>query len=1123
MLRIYYGRENVDKDRVMFEKIGLSLASLGEANSPAHVLLLVPDQYTLQMERNAISRLKVEGLMDLEVLSFSRLAARVLNETGGSRRTPIDKYGRHMLISKIMRDEAENLNAFRGMDKSQSFIELANNFISEMKQHNSSPEEIAGHFDRMEEGSLLKRKLEDIWLIYNRYEEQIKGKYTDVEDHLNFFITKIKESSLVGDGEFWISGFDTFTPKVINIIRELVLCSGRVNLFLTYDGEDKGNGFFYLAEEVISRLKNALPSNMVEEYKIEDHKRQIKPPIAHLENNLFRHPHTEFPDGDDTIRFCRAANIYNEAETAASFIMELIRDKGYRFKDIAVICNDMDGRGAVIKRVFDEYGISYFMDQKRRITHNPAIIFISALLDLIQSSYAYEDVFRLVKTGLTPLDSESGENLENYVIRYRIRGNRWKKDFKYGVKEYSEVEFNCLNSSRKLLMDFIGYYESRNKTSKTVREKTEALLGFLKEDVELESKLEEYCLDLETLSEFEAAMEVQQIWEGIQNIFEQIIELIGDEVVSRDDYNEILKTGLESIELGLIPTTIDQVVLGTMQRTRIGDIKALLVLGANDGVLPADSSGDGILNRDEKALLLQNDINICRDDDSRVMEERLAIYKQLSNPGEHLWIGFSVADMEGKEIRPSIIFDKIHKIFPDIPLEKDLLNREDQTALVCTADSSIKNLSDALCRAENEGEKLNEVWKCAYNWYKENEEEKLLPLIKGLSFTNKMDNLESSLISRLFGREWDREIKVSPSRLERFSKCKFAHFVHYGLAPKENRVFEVGGREIGDIYHQCLMMFAEELTVKGLALNDEESPWMSLTREECSFNISRLMRQIASTYKEGVLGSGEEEIYRAGRMQIVCEKAAWALVEHVRQGKISEVYFEEAFTSDPNSLLPPIKITAGGKDFLIEGKVDRIDILPGGYVKVIDYKSGAERFDLKEALGGWRLQLMLYLKAAKEGLQANKRDVKPAGVFYFEIADTMINVDGFTVEDLQEKLETQLRKQFRLDGITVNEPEIIENIAGEFSGYSEVLPIRKNKDGLVSGTSENKLLTAEEFQVFSEAMDEVIAGLCETLAKGEIHIQPMKNKDETACKYCDYKSICNFELSFDGCVYRVVK
>jgi ATP-dependent helicase/nuclease subunit B len=306
---------------------------------------------------------------------------------------------------------------------------------------------------------------------------------------------------------------------------------------------------------------------------------------------------------------------------------------------------------------------------------------------------------------------------------------------------------------------------------------------------------------------------------------------------------------------------------------------------------------------------------------------------------------------------------------------------------------------------------------------------------------------------------------------------------------------------------------------------------MSVTREECQRFIDGFIEEAAQDYREGVLVQGEEERYRGTRMKKVCGEAAWALVEHVQTGRIRDVFFESEFGRAVGKKFPPIEIRLGEDTVYIEGKIDRVDVLrgkdgdPGQYVKIIDYKSGRERFDTEEARAGWRLQLMLYLRAAVgAGVAEANRDnpYKPAGVFYFEIAEPQIDVTD-APDEYTEKVKAERKKSFKLDGVVLDDESIIESIAGEFSGYSDILPVRRTKEGLYTGTTEKKLLKEEDFSELLDAVNNKVKELCSELSGGSIEIKPKKVKDETACKYCLYKSICCFDLSFEGCSYEVIK
>ena len=988
----------------------------------------------------------------------------------------------------------------------------------------------------------------------------------DTEDYLNLFVSKISQSSLVQNAEIWVSGFDYFTPKAMDIIEELMVTAKNVNIVLTSDrggtnySEDisRDDDLFDLTRSLMVRLnkmaeKRGVP---IEETRVSHSYRipvgsgagEKSEALAHLEQELYAYPNNRMAANPD-ITLCRGANIYAEAETAASMIVDLIRDKGLRYRDIVVICNDMDARASVIKRVFADYGISTFLDKKRDILHNPIIEFITALLDIIAKGWLYEDVFRLLKTNMAVISADEVERLENYVVKYRIKGNRWRTDFTYGQKDEGEEELSKINESRDQLYSFVSKFEKEFKQGRTVKEKTSVLYYFLRDEAELPQKIEGLIEYLTGESLHEYAEEAAQIWGVVVNLLDQLIELLGDQPMDNEDFSSILRSGFEAVEIGLLPPTIDQVVVGTMQRTRMANIKALLVLGANDGLLPSAASMEGLLSENEKTVLLENNIQICKIDDLRAKEERLAIYKTLSKPLKYLWMSYSASDIEGKESKQSLVFDKIRKIYTDMEVQKDILNKEEPLLRIETPKSTLKYLTETL-RNTLEGGDLDHVWRETYSWYQVSHKEYLQMIEDGFFFTNQQNKLEKELIQKLYEKDGVRELVLSPSRLERFSRCPFAHFISYGLKPEERRVFEIAGREIGDVYHHCIMLLSEQLSVPGIEITDPESLWMSISKEECQRRIDSLIDKTSEGYREGVLNLGEEEKYRGSRMKEVCGNAAWALVEHVQAGRIEKIYFEAEFGKAEEKPFLPIEVRVGEQTVFIEGKIDRVDIIKGQrdlidedgvitgsesseYVKVIDYKSGKEGFHVNEAKSGWRLQLMLYLHAATDrkmiGCAATDREMigcdpewdsnseatsarKPAGVFYFEIAEPQVDATGLLREEYEDKIKAALRKSFKLDGVVLNEPTVIQSIAGEFNGYSDIIPVRKNKEGEVTGTANGKLLNEEEFAAFQQEM-----------ATGSIDIKPKKIKQETACRFCSYKSICFFDLSFEGCSYEIIK
>ncbi|MBO5994190.1 MAG: PD-(D/E)XK nuclease family protein, partial [Firmicutes bacterium] len=809
-------------------------------------------------------------------------------------------------------------------------------------------------------------------------------------------------------------------------------------------------------------------------------------------------------------------------ENAAGYVLSLIRDEGYRMRDIKIILNDQDLRGPIVKRVFEEYGLDLFSDSGRDVLDNPIIRYVLSVLDVVLKRFDTQSVMAMLKTGLAGLTSEEIADLENYVIKYRITGSMWKKPFMRGTFEYDEEALGRINELRKQAVEpLIGFSESFK--AKTYGDFIRKFYEFLKTDANLVKKIE----DLENTQVEEGredlAEETDQVWDSFLNITEQINEIMGGEAFDGEAFRELLETGLSGIKVGMLPPSKDGLIMGTMQRTRTGEVKVLVVLGANEGVLPAGKPSQGIFQEDEKELFKESGIELLKRDSITFMEEKMGIYRNLSNARDRLYISYSMSDLDGNAIKPSAIWLKVREIFPNVSEVTDCVSTRNMDLLINGERSGLRHMANSLERS-TEGERISQAVREGINWYKLNDPDKLNALRRGLTFTNKADDLGRDMASRLYKKDPSRDMSLSPSRIERFSRCPFSHFVTYGLSPKERRVFEVAPREIGDLYHACLMRLTNRLSVKGLALTDPKSPWMTITDEELEALIKEFLEAELSTYRDGVFKLGNEEKYRSDRILDTCIQVAKNLVTQVRAGSILKGAFEVNFGRGQE--IPPIVIQLGEEDgnatAYIEGIIDRVDYLPDSRVKIIDYKTGDEKFTINEAEKGYRLQLMLYLKAAMEDTK------KPAGVFYFKIQEPAINMTGKVSEDmdpkeLDDELKAAITKEFKLNGVMVNDPDVIRNIAGEFDGYSDIVQLRNGKDGITSGTrGEERLLSDEDFMKLKDKVSEVVAGKVAELMRGRIDIHPMKTSERSACTFCQYKGICRFDTTFEGNSWNII-
>lgn len=1157
MLNIFYGRECMDRDRFIFDNI--------EPNT----ILLVPDQFSLQAEKDAFHYLNTQSLMDVDVLSFSRLSDKVIGETGGRGLPMIDKQGRHMLLTKVMNDCAAELDVYGKYRSSANFLEMANNMISELKQCGIRPEELAeisedpdGGAGKKTRGRLFSRKLSEIAKIYERYEKVIEGHYIDTEDLAGLFVKNIAESRTVKESLFWVYGFDVFSPKNLQALEMLIKYSRGVNIVLTYDKGGRDENLFAAVRETIERIERAAENVNVRAdiRRIPDryHRGTSGTELEHIEKSLYAMPPKAYEEESrGQVTLVRAASVYAEAETAAAHVMQLVRDKGYAYRDIVIICNDKGTRAEIYKQAFRRYGIKLFADEKRSILSSPAAVYILSLMKVIAEGYRGEDMISMLKTGLAGFDRDEIEELENYVIDYRIDGAQWKKPFYKGKDDLEEETFGRLEELRKRAAEPVMAFHEKYKAERTVTGKVTALYDFLEDSPAGNSTDEKNCIigagsvpeKLDGMvknqirrGELEKAAETAQVWNRLVGVLDQLVEILGEENIDAPSFYKLLESGIKAVEIGVLPPALDGLIMGSMQRTRSGHVKSVMVLAANEGILPMTSQGSGLLSEKERQTLMEvSGRHLLKTDELRAAEERLAIYRNLSRPECELYMSMSENSGESESGRPSLIFERIRKMFPDVKVRRDIFAEGDPWEMIGSPESTLIHLTQAMKTAKQQGRQQDElseenklipekdskgkdvrdmtgeeqIWRSVYHWYEDNEPEMLGSIKKGMAYDGRIDKVEARYVRELYLRKKGKEevpvLTVSPTRLEKYSGCPFAHFLHYGLRARERSIYEVGGLEMGDLHHRCLDLFSRELNheaadLRADSLTSEESPWMTMTREECEGRIGRIMDELASGYKDGLMHDSKSEEYRLKRMKKVCAESAWMMTGHIRRSKTEDMMCEVEFGRGKR--LAPVEIDTGSGKVMVEGKIDRMDIMPDNMSKIIDYKSGNEKFDEKEARAGWKIQLMMYMRAAS----VNGYD--PVATFYYNLKDP--TVDAAKAKD---DIEKALRKEFKMAGLVLNESAVIEKIDG---GSSEVF------------TGGKGLKKRKEFDELVDAVNEKIDEMCAGIMEGDIKIRPKrsyskssfsssgKTESRAACNYCPYHSICKFDIKFSGCEYEYI-
>ena len=1175
MLNIYYGGENIEKEKFIFEHI------------KGRTLLLVPDQFSLQAERDAFFYLGKNGLMDLAVVDFSALGHKVIKEAGSGIPALIDKYGRHMLLTRIIEENGDALKIYKSVQGKNSFVERINTLISEMKRSEVGVDSLSRICELLEDSSILKYKMEDIVSLFSLYEDAIAGKYLDSEDYITFYGDKLLNSAMVAGSDVWVYGFDTFTPKNMLVLERILRTARSLNIVMTWEDSDGlyagaapkdhdsqcdavpfGDAGFLAADERadLFALTGFVIRSLMEMAGRLDIDVKCSAISAAARDNIWN-KYTQSAGAardddaqgrDSRIVAACTSNIYAEADRAAAYIWQLVRDYGYRFADIAVVCNDTGLRTGVLRRTFVRWGIPVFIDQKRKVLHHPAVGFLLSLLEIIGNGYRDSAVMQLIKSGLLGFTEDEAALLENYTKQFKIHGTRWKKAFSRVGDNYTQDDIDTLNGLREQVVSLIEAARERIGKYNTAGEKIRGLYTFLADDFLMEDRIEAMARAQQEAGFLDGAAQTAQSWNVICRIFDQIVETIGDEKLSGKALRQIVEAGLTEMEIAIVPDNPDSVLVGTMQRTRTGRVKALLVLGANEGLLPLQKTDEGLLSEREIALLEEMDLEFTKTDSVVKQEEQLAIYRCLSQPEERLYISCSRIDETGGELRPSAVFKAVENLIREFELGDaavwDDLDDAEVSEITVSPRGAISYMTDALRDYLDDG-RIDQDWLYTALWYQQDDPDELAKIRRGMEFDNRQNALGDRLADALY-RGDRRAIEASASRLEKYSSCPFAHFISYGLRPEELRAFEMGAREIGDIYHECIMKLSQRLTAAAgpngdlpadsrangahdkapmqTLITDPASRWMQITQDECREEIRSILQEEIATYREGLLSAGRNETYRTERIVDICSDAAWAMIEQVRRGRIRKMYFEEPFAR--GAKLPPIKVEAAGHQVLIRGKIDRMDVLEvsdqhgsaaksSPAVRIVDYKTGGDSVEVDYFRSGYKLQLMIYLKAATQ-----QQEFQPAGVFLFKIREIDVDADTKHVVAGKDAATDRMKEAYRFEGIVLDDMDTIKSMDTQIGTTSTVVPIKYVKSSSAyTGSAGSELLSHEEFDELSQQVDEQLKRICREICEGRIDIIPKKEPQKdmegnyrTSCKYCSYKSICMFDTALPGCRYERV-
>ena len=1069
-------------------------------------LFVVPEQFTLQTQREILARSSSGGMMNIDALSFARLAHRVFEEQGVNLPQVLEDTGKSMIVKKMLLEHVDELTIYKGKVKKQGFAEEMKSLIAEFYQYGIDE----NRFELMKKSAgdraILNAKLHDIGVIYRAFAKFIDGRFVMNEEVLDKMCEIAGESELIRDSVVVLDGFTGFTPSQYNCIDKLMKYAKDIHVVLTadksvLDDDTDKSDLFELSRKTIAKLEELAASNHIPSGVItyEDEKGRYKnnPSMAHLEKNIFRFPYKKSGD-HQAVTLLRAADVEEETDFIVSKIRELISEGSMRYENIAVVTGDLALYAPVLERKLLKAGIPHFIDRKRNIEGTGIVEFIDAAIDIVLSDLSYENVFRFLKTGFTDLDADDISRAENYAVERGIKGmRRWSMTWTAKNKDLSAE-----NRVRESVISVFGTIKETEAKGNipTIQERLTYIYSLL-DRFEVELKLYNMAEKLKNSSSTKDRIkgtELGQLFRTVITVFERINGLLGDERMPLKEFKEVLDTGFSEAKLRSIPGGADSVVVGDMERTRLDNKKVLFFAGCNDGVIPGSGSGGSLLNEFERELFAENNIELSpTQKDSGTLTE-FYLYLTLTKPSERLYLSYAAKTGDEKEARPAYIFGRIMKIFTGLEVVKLSSYEKDSIYRMLGCDRGLGAVIELLrggkeLSREGEGYEVRSILKGIFE--KENEE--LMALLKkAASGSRKNESLNKEEAEKLYGTV----ILGSITRLQKFAECAFAHFVKHGLKLKDDKEFSMGSLEIGNICHDALKAYAEDL-------KKDKIRWPECVGEDRREREEKALDNALLNY-EDIISSSKRYEYIRRSLKRVFSRTVDVVTGQIAAGKFDVGFVEKEFYHESTIMK-------------LYGKIDRVDVVKKNgktYYRIIDYKTGSTSFDIEKVKAGLQLQLAIYTAEAAATLFEAGDTPVAAGMYYYRIDDPLIEVKpGSSGNDTDS--EAEIIKKQKLDGLTVGDDEVLaltdstlfNDDGSRIPGSSTVIGLGFNKDGSISKNSEKAVVTPEDFDLVNSIASKKAESLARDILAGDVSVNPYQHGQENACKYCDYRSVCQFD------------
>lgn len=1113
-VRFLLGASGSGKSRQIYNEIIQASIKEPERN----FYLIVPEQYTMEAQRELVTMHPAGGMMNIDAIGMNRLAYRVFDELGISTGQVLEDFGKSMLIKKILCEQQDTLQVYGSYYDKLGFVDEMKSMMSEIFQYNIKQDTIDEIMEQIPEDSVVAGKMQDIRHIYEEFEAFAGERYIVAEQLVELLTRHVGQSKLVCGSSLYFDGFTGFTPVQLELVEKLMTCADDLTFSFTLDDRDqkyehiKDYELFYLTKTTIKKLTEAAAAAGVEiespvvlpgtiNYRLGENRE-----LFFLERNLFRSPYQKWKQPLERIHLTATGDAQDEIVFVASTIRRLVREKGYRYKDIAIVAGDLEQASHIYERVMNEYEIPVFIDANACLKANPCAETIRSVLAVLADDFSYDSVFRFLKAGMTDLSFEDIELLENYALKRGVRGySRWNRAVSENYEKTSPVN---IEEIRQAFMKMFGDIRKVFADKKAVtKDYVEALYDFLLQ-IHMYEKLEARKNELYEENRINEGDAYGQIFEKTVRLFDKIAELLGDTKMSVKEFYEIVDTGLSDIEVGVVPPTVDRVLIGDITRSRLNHIKVLFFTSVNDGIVPKAPKKGRILSDRDRDILSDCGLELAPSDKQNSYIEQFYIYTILTKPSDHLYISYHKLSASLESMRPSYLLGRISNIFPS-------LQAEEYDAASCMPDTVNRSLRRIL-RAEDSEDAESRILTRILT--EKGFAGELTAIYKGRTYRNVAEQLPPETIALLYGRY----LHASVSKLELYARCGFAYFLKYGLRLKEREMYQVDVRNVGVILHSVMEGLFKQ--VRDTRNND----WENFPEDERMLMVTELVNRAAEESAGDFFEDNARNAYMLQMIERMAQTSAGMLQKHIRLGSMKPGMLEKTFDSAKDEVGSYLFELPNQIQMSINGKIDRVDVEEEDgtvYIKVIDYKSSTRKLSLEEVLNGEQLQLVTYSAIAYEieKMIYPDKNIQIAGLLYYSFDDPVIEIESSEIDtgteqpefSDQEKLDAERMEKMKLQGFVNESPAVIQKMDHT---CNQSLPVKLDKNGDIK-KSEN-VVSADQIRTIMELTRENIEELGSQIAEGKIAIEPYKNKSNTGCDYCEFKNICHFDVKNGGNQYR---